>query len=140
MKPTKNTSNVRSKKRVNGFQPIYYFSRSVGLWPFTIIYNSNGSIKKARVCLFDILWFIASISLYLTAIFYTYDELNTLLNQNDRIFVSDILYHIFQIPLLFFGAVYIIIDMLNRKKLVNILRKFIMFDNEVRVLLKISDQ
>lgn len=69
MNSLKNTSEARSKKYQNSFQPIYYITRVVGRWPFTIVYNSNGSIKEACVGLFDRIWFLISICVYLTAFF-----------------------------------------------------------------------
>lgn len=74
MKPQQNTSKSEPKEFQHGFQPIYYFSRAIGLWPFSITYSSNGTIK-ARVHLLDSLWFIVSICLYLTALYCACDNI-----------------------------------------------------------------
>lgn len=100
--PLFNTRNVQSK---HGFKPIYYFSRALGLWPFTI--DSNGSIKKAHVRLVDILWFSMSICLYLLAAYQTYNEYRT---DNDfkRLrnaeFISFSMYNVFEIVSLLLSA------------------------------------
>lgn len=134
MRLFKNTVKAQPRKLQHGFQPIYYFSRSIGLYPFTLVYNSNGSIKGARVHLFDSFWFLISIGLFLIALFFTYERVMHIhaLNLN----LSDMMYFLSQIPPLLFGSVGIVLNTLNRNKLTNILEKFIIFDNEVSLLFK----
>lgn len=133
MKSFKFQSRHRSKKFQHGFQPIYYFSRLIGLWPFTMIYISNGLIKETRINLFDSVWFLISISFYLTALFYACRKFDS---DSSKIFdIWSLVYCIGQILALLFGAVGIALDMFNRNKLINILNKFIIFDNEVSVFL-----
>lgn len=119
---------VNTLKAQNDFQPIYYFLRCSGLWPFSIAYNSDGSIQAARVYLFDSLWFFVSICLYLVAAFYYFDRMMT---DGSSVFVSNQMYFIIQMIFLSLTVVGIILDMYNRKKLINILDKFITFDSEV---------
>lgn len=120
---------MQPKNLRHGFQPIYYFSRSIGLWPFTITYNSNGSVKEARVHLFDSFWFLISISLYLTAIFYINKRIEAK-DESTYLFVNSIS----NILLHSVGAIGIVLDMYNRKSLVNILEKFSIFDREVGLI------
>lgn len=126
-----NTSKLQPRNFQISFQPIQYFSRCIGLWPFTVAYDSNGLIKEARVHLFDKLWFLISICLYLTALFHTYK--NSLKSQDlkAKFFFSTLIFKIYQIPPLFFGTIGIVLDMYNRNRLVDILNKIAIFDREV---------
>lgn len=134
MKSLENNSKSRPKKIQHSFLPIYYFSRAIGLWPFSITYNSNGTIK-ARVRLLDSLWFIISICLYLTALFYACENMKYVQTENANYYLMDLMSFISQIPILLFGPVNIILDMVNRNSLVNILAKCIIFDREVWLVL-----
>lgn len=135
MKSLENTSKVLPKQFEHSFKPVYYFSRCIGLWPFTIAYNSNGSIKEARVHLLDSLWFLISICLYLTALFFYYEDLMQSFNLKKSYYFSDLLFLISQIPPLLFGSVAIVLNMFNRNRLINVLKDFITFDTEVMLFL-----
>lgn len=126
-----NTVKVKSNKIAHGFESIYYFSRAVGLWPFTIVYNSKGLIEKTRVRVIDGAWFVVSICLYLTAIFYTYRDVKRASYSNvDSI--AFFLHYLTQMMILLFGAIFgSVLNLINRNKLMNILEKFITFDSEV---------
>lgn len=121
----------RPQRLQHGFRPVYYFSRFVGLWPFTIANDSNGSIKAAHVNLFDRLWFLLSICLYSVALYYTYADMREINHSSVDSYFMDVINYITQIPILLFEASNIVLDMLNRKILVNILNKFIIFDSKV---------
>lgn len=123
---------ARPKNVQHNFKAIYYFSRCFGLWPFTIAYNANGSIKEACLCQFDYLWFLISICVYLTALHFTYEHIKTLQFLNEKAFFSHLIYNLIQIPPLLLGVIGSVFDMLNRRRLVNILKKFTIFDEEVR--------
>lgn len=127
MSSFKNTPRTGLKGIQHSFQPVYYFSRFSGLLPFTIAYDSNGSMEKARVYLFDIFWCLISICLYLAGLVYAYEDVK---NAHKH---TSIMYFIVHVPCLLCGPVCIALDMLNRKRLVNILDNFIIFDREVRV-------
>lgn len=112
------------------FRPIHYFSRAFGLLPFSVALDSNGNIQKARVSLFDALWFVISISLYLIMAFICYQNIKLPQDQN----VSYILATgdaMFLIAGLIYGAIIITIDMFNRFRIIDILRMFTAFDSEV---------
>lgn len=112
----------------HAFRPIYYFTRIAGLWPFSIIHDSNGRIQKTRVGLSDILRSILVICMNLTLIFFTIKKLN-------RKYESSLPFaglNMFKIVSLLTGTFQIVFDLINRKKLISILRKFSAFDNEVR--------
>lgn len=126
-----NLLNVEPRKAQHSFQPVYLSSRCIGLWPFTIVYNSNGSIKEARVRLYDCVWFLISLSFYGAALFYYIDRII-----NDKIYtksayISNLIYYISQVTFLLFGTAGIFMDFYNRKHLATILNQFITFDKEV---------
>lgn len=123
-----NTMKTRPKSAQHAFQPVYYFSRCAGLWPFRIICDSNGSIKAARIHLFDIFWSLILICLYWTGLLYAYNDVMDAGTQLSK------MYFIIHVPPLLFGPVCIILDVFNHKRLVNIVDRFIVFDREVRVL------
>lgn len=73
MDTSTNTNNTQFKNLNFGyaFRPVLHFIRVVGLWPFSILRNSHGSIQKSRVRPIDVVWFLGSICFYLTALYYT---------------------------------------------------------------------
>lgn len=117
-----------------GFRPIYYFSRLVGLLPFSIAHHSNGSITNAHISRLDGVWFSISMCFHLLAIFLSFlntEDLNSISSVTTITFW--ILYILYRGNSLLIGTVGIIMDMLNRHKLADILRKFIIFDHDVSV-------
>lgn len=62
--PSVRLNENSSKKRdfVYTLRPIYIFSRIFGAMPFSLVHNSIGEIQKARVNIFDFLWFMVSIA------------------------------------------------------------------------------
>ena len=115
----------------HGFRPAYYFSRFVGLWPFSIVHHSNGTIQRAWVGFFDGLWFIISICLKLALAFRACERLKTVREKpaNRIRFIED---NTYDMSCFLVGVIATVLDMINRNKLVDILRKFNAFDNEVR--------
>lgn len=113
------------------FRPIYIFSRVFGALPFSIIYDANGDIQKAHVSVFDFIWFVGSIGMF---IFFGYgSQQNLKLTQESM--ESDMLMLGNRMRLysgLISGVIIISIDMKNRFKLIDIFKKFISFDKEVR--------
>lgn len=133
MRNLKNLLKAPPKNDQHGFQSIYYFSRCVGLWPFTITYNSNGSIKEARICLFDWLWFWISNCLNLAALFCSYERQSYEQSSYEDYFWY-LIYNSSEMPTLLYLTASITLDMFNRNKLVNILKKFIIFDRKVGLI------
>lgn len=115
----------------HGFRPIYHFSRAVGLWPFSICRNSNGTIQSAHISRLNGAWFSISIGFHLLAMCYSYKNMVDLEDSNKTILTFLILYSLFQTKSFLVGAVGIIMDMHNRNKLANLLGSFIIFDSEV---------
>lgn len=65
--------------------PIYYFSRAIGLLPFSIIRDANGKVQKTRVSAFDFFWFVTSICLYLFLASFCYRTMETPKNPNESL-------------------------------------------------------
>lgn len=124
---------VRSKYVQHDFQPIYYFSRFAGLWPFSIDYESDGSIRAARIYPIDWLWFFVSICLYLTAAFYYFDRIMIGSDHRNNAFISNQMYFMSQMAFLSFTVLGIILNMYNCHKVIKILHMFIIFDRDVSV-------
>lgn len=134
-----NSSAVDIKANVNKVQPkdsfaysfrsIYYYSRVFGLLPYSIIYDTEGEPQVPRVGVLNCLWFIVSIFLYSSMAYVSYIDMSISHDQN----VPHVLVlgsYFLQILSLIFGAVIIIMDMCNRHRFVDILRKIGIFDKE----------
>lgn len=111
--------------------PIYFVSRASGLLPFSIARDSNGTIYAPRIRIFDFLFFISSISWYLYLTYTSFHDIQhwPSLNKSHVLTVSN--YSLLIVGLIF-GALTITMDMLNRSTLVDICKKFITFDQNVR--------
>lgn len=60
-------NNRKQLNFVSGFKANYHFLRAFGLWPFSFACGSNGEIRKPKITKIDLLWFIISIHLYISA-------------------------------------------------------------------------
>lgn len=118
-------------------RPIYYMSRVCGLLPFSIARNSNGEIQAPRIRILDCLYFTLSIVWYIFLTYSSYHEIQNWpsLNKSQVLTVSN--YSLLILGLIF-GALTITMDMFNRTRLVEILKKFIRFDKNVCYLSWIS--
>lgn len=122
---------ITNSKRLtfaHSFKPIYIWSRLFGFMPFTIVFDSDGAIRTAQMRVIDILWLIVSIGIYLLSashfIIYTGRKpvISATLTQGARSIV------VFR---KLFNCLCIGIDMCNRVKLVDILKKINTFDEKV---------
>lgn len=111
-------------------RPIYFISRASGLLPFSITRDSNGTVHAPRINIFDFVFFIVSISWYLFLTFNSFRDIQIWpsLNKSHVLTVSN---YSLLIMGLTFGALTITMDMSNRNRLVDILKKFIIFDQNV---------
>lgn len=113
------------------FRPIYYFSRTVGLMPFSIAYDSNGNAQEPRVKRLDALWFVVSISCYIFVAWSTYRIYYLAILQSPyTILVLNMCDYLLLIGELIFAVVMIAMDMWNRFNLVDILKKIQYFDKK----------
>lgn len=112
--------------------PVYIFSRVFGLMPFSVARDSDGSIQKPRVKIIDLVWFLISICSCLTLAFYELQivKLPQDPHNSQLLILGD---NVIIVLGLAFNALVIVMNMLNRKRLVEILRKFTIFDQRVRL-------
>lgn len=125
-----NNAQLRKFNFEYSFRPVYYFSRFAGLWPFSIIHDTNGKIQEIRFCFFDVLWSISVICLNLTLSFSTYKKLMSR-REHRKNDIALVIFYVSKTTYLLIGVFGIVLDMFNRNKLVDILVKLNKFDNEV---------
>lgn len=121
---------LKSIDFVYNLQPIASYSRIFGLIPFSVIRSPNGGAYEARVKPFDILWFIISICSYVFLGFVYIHSIDVPKSRYESyilLFGDSILISLG----IFFGAVIIIMDMINRFRIVDILNNFVAFDKNV---------
>lgn len=118
----------RSIDFIHSFRPFYYFARIFGYLPFTILYDSNDSIYRPTITVFDSLWFIISICLQIFVVILSVPisqishTTSLILNDSGRLML---------IVSLAFGVVIIAMDMYHRFKFVHIFNEFNKIDDEV---------
>lgn len=114
----------------SSFLSIYKFSRLFGLMPFTVTFDAKGNVNHPHIKLFDILWL--TLCLYSCMMMaFTYYE-NFKLPQAQKISSILVFGNAF---LIIFGVLWVIIiiimDLMNRFKLIALLKMFNSFDKEV---------
>lgn len=133
--PAESRSTVLNSQKFNffySFRPIYYFSRTFGFMPFTIVFNSNGSIQGPNIRTFDILWFIIAITIYiLSAIVVLQNTEHLEMGSTTESAILKNTDFVILVSMLFFGALIIAMDMYNRGTIVEMLKSFKSFDDEV---------
>ena len=112
-------------------KPIQFYSHIFGLVPFHIVRGGNGDRREPRVGLFDFLWFVISICIYLwlgVAYVQTLEmpqnPSRIMLVLGDAILIS---------AGVCFGSIIVLMDMINRFRIVEILNKFTLFDKKVSI-------
>lgn len=70
-----------------GFRPIHYFSRAIGLMPYTVVYNLNGEIQEHRFHIRDGLWLLSSICLYLLVILHVFRDMKLPQDPNSTMYI-----------------------------------------------------
>lgn len=112
------------------FRPTYYFSRCIGLWPFSVAHDSNKKIWKASVGFLDVLRSILMICLSSTLVFCAYEEIRT--RQKDHTnTIRFVVFMTFQLSSFSFITIGVVLDLINRNRLADILGKFNTFDHKV---------
>lgn len=134
-----NQLNALNSKKYNFFhsyRPVYYFARTFGFMPFTIVCDPNGTVHRPVIRWFDIFWFIISICVYLLAAFLSFKNASFSRNSDHAesvILLSADFFLVFS--KVTFGVLFIVMDMFNRFKLVGILKNINTFDMEVSHLM-----
>lgn len=105
------------------FRPVYYILRFLSLMPFTITYDLNGEVQKCAVTKFDVLWIGIPLSMYL--LMTSYMEILTHL--------PPVLLLGTELGILIFthNLLTILVNMYNRYRFIDILKKITNFDKEV---------
>lgn len=115
------------------FRPIYLVSRVFGLMPFSIVYYPNGGVHKPKITKYDGFWLVLSLSIYIYGIFSTTSYINDYsasLRFNSKILNIG---YTLSIGLgLILCILSMILDFGNRFKLIDIIKKFDIFDKEVK--------
>lgn len=137
--PTQFGAENQTKKPLtfyHSIQPVYSISRIFGLLPFTVRYSSNGYMDKAKVRFFDIIWFIFMIIVNLSLTYQMRIKLQLMIENDTSILFASAR----MIILLNFVKVAVssVLDMLNRNRLVKMLKDFLKFDKSVRKNGKLS--
>lgn len=122
---------LKAKDFSYGIRPIYYFSRAIGLMPYTIIRNPTSQVYESRVRLFDALWFAISIFFYIMMAISSYYNMKMPHDSNLSSYILILGDFVLLILNLIVAAIIIIMDMCNRFKLVKILNTFIIVDKSV---------
>lgn len=130
--PHEMPSKLNEINFARSLRPIYQFSRAFGLMPYTITCDENINFKGVRVRPFDILWCIISISLCITmaVVYYQNIELTNDPNVSIVLQIGDAM---LLGVVLIYACTIIILDMINRFKLIKILKSLNCFDNTVRM-------
>lgn len=115
---------------LHSFRPIYLISRGFGLMPFSIVYYPNGDIVGPKVTIFDGIWFAISLCVYTCGIYVAsvYPVFNQPTSKVSMVLIIG--YTVCFLLGLILGHVSIILEMCNRFKLINIIEKFTIFDQE----------
>lgn len=125
-----NTKRRVQLKKINffyGFRPIQYMSRIFGLWPFSIETDPSGIIQKFHMRPYDILWAILTLALYLTVTsIFVRNIMETRI-----IIVLHFGFFMIRIVGLSTAALTIVMNIINRHKLIGMLKQFANFDNAV---------
>lgn len=116
---------------VYGFCPIYYFSRLFGLVPFTLVYNSNGTIEGQQIKVFDIMWFVISITINLIMTFMISGSTQYLNHVKSTSYILEGGDHLLLLLSAVFNIILILFGMSIRFKMVEILINIDNFDAKV---------
>lgn len=131
-KSTQNKLRVENVNFVHGFSPVYYISRIFGLMPFSIVCDLRRGTQKPQVKLLDGMWFLLSISMYISMAITTYVTLSLPRDTSTASFILALGDSMLLIVGLVYSVFIIMFDMYNRFRLTEILNKFITFDRDVR--------
>lgn len=131
-------SKLHSKTVYYSFRPLFNFSRCFGLFPFSIKTNLFGEVQRVKLTFFDLAWFCIAIAMYLTiAVFILFDSNNAQADVRTTyiLVTGDKLLLVFG---LLMCAASIIMDMINRNRILWNIQRFEVFDKEVNCGMGIS--
>lgn len=130
------TSKNRSKVFVkepdfeSSFRPFYYFSRILGTMPFSITYDSHGQLKGPKVRVHDAVWVTISICAILFVLLNNLNKHKYSIESGYPLILN--LSFILERMMMQMGRIFMMVmDLFNRRKIVDILKMFQTFDREV---------
>lgn len=129
------TASLKKLNIEHVFRPLYYYSRFSAQWSFSVIHDSNGKIQTARVGFLGLLWPILIISFTIILALDAYELLRFGVEEQ-VIPIRSIVGNVFSLCMPLFVAIEVVLNIINRKKFIDILEKFDTFDNEVRYFFK----
>lgn len=130
-KTTNKENHLKNCTFAHSVRPFHCFSRLFGLMPFSIIHDPNGQAYASAVSILDGLWFTISIILYSLINFLVFQNTTLQLEPNTASYILILGDDLLLLANLFFGLLFLGIDMINRFKIAHILQEFNMFDLEV---------
>lgn len=121
-----------SKAVYHSFRPIFYMSRLFGLAPFSVQTNLFDEVQRVKLTFFDLLWFCTAILMYLSlAVFGVLGPIRPSDFGSVYILVlGDQLLLVFGLVMCF---VSVIMDMVNRNRIMGNIQRFEAFDKEVEI-------
>lgn len=124
-----NGNQVEKFNFMDNFKPVYFVLRLLGLKPFSIVYNSNGEPQRPKITVFDGIWLVISLGVYVLMAYSAEGTEYKKLSAEGFIYVLEYIFLMFG---LFCSISTIVIDIFTRRKFVEILRRITIFDKEVR--------
>lgn len=123
----------KTKKELSFYdcmRPVYISTRIFGLSPFVPIYDSSGNVLGARVRIFDAVWFVGAIAINLGLSFLMFMTIRPPdVTESSVLFISGQIFSIFNFIMI---PLSIVLDMVNRNRLIASLRDLMAFDKNVR--------
>lgn len=125
-------SKIESKSVYYSFSPLFSYSRCFGLSPFSIETNVFGEFQRVKLTCFDVVWFCISIFIHVCLII----KLTTsLINDISRLKGLHVFLLGFDHFLLSYAAIvcitYIVLNLINRNRILDNIHRFDAFDKEV---------
>lgn len=114
------------------FRPLHYLARIWGLVPFSIATNSNGELQNPKIHLYDGLWLLTTVLLYMSFLNYAWNALNydrKISIRNTWILI--LCARLLAVFAFVYGILTTIINMCNRYKLISLVKMCTRFDEEV---------
>lgn len=108
---------------------VYRTSRLFGQLPFSIKYKTNEEIYGSYIGFFDAIWFLISITIYLSFFYLTCTTID--LTGNIQSMLIFIISRLILMADLLLSASAVIFDMINRSRLIKIVKDLKRFDDEV---------
>lgn len=121
------------KKAMNFYdsiKPAYIVSRIFGFLPFAVEHDSYGKTLKASVGIFDMLWFFGAITLDLGFVYFIMTYSLKQMFKIDSPVLLEGCRAIAGLGLIL-TVLAIVLDMINRKRIIQILGDFVAFDEQV---------